>query len=234
MPAPGRPLWIKICGVRDATAALAAQAAGAAAVGFLFAPSPRQTDPETAGRVARLLDPAVARVGVFVDATADAIRAVAQQVGLTHVQLHGPASEPLIRALQGDGLVVIQAFRVRGPEALEAAEASPADWILLDAYVPGVAGGTGQTFDWSLAAVLAAKRPLILAGGLTPGNVGDAIRRVRPFGVDVASGVERRPGEKDPARIASFVRMAQQAWQSIVAKEAAQHREEMARVRRST
>lgn len=229
-----RPLWIKICGITDAVGALAAQAAGADAVGFIFAASPRQVMVDQARSVAGVLKSSIARVGVFVDAPLEQITETAAQVGLTHIQLHGSESNDTIRALQTAGYRVIKSFRVGGSAAdavLPQLKDCPADAVLLDTYVPGQPGGTGKTFDWSVAARAAVHRPVILAGGLNPANVAGAVRTVRPFGIDVASGVERSPGKKDPAQVSSFVQLARHAWQSMVGRAAAEHREVMERVR---
>lgn len=229
-----QPLWVKICGLTDEPAVLAAQNAGADAVGFVFAPSPRRVDPSTARRLGSLLRRPMARVGVFVDEPVDRILRVARAAGLTHVQLHGDEDDQVITRLQAAGYRVIRAVRVSGPEALAGAEQSPADLILLDAYDPEKRGGTGRVFDWSLAAGLCRRRRVILAGGLTPHNVGDAVRAVLPFGVDTSSGVERSPGVKDPGRIAGFVQLAQAAWQQAVVRETSRRRKVMDSVRSAT
>jgi len=205
-------------------AAVAAVEAGADAVGFVFAPSKRQVTPERAEALIAGLPPEVAKVGVFVDEAPETMRAIALQAGLTHVQMHG--TEPP-EAIAQVGLPVIKAFRIRGEEELAQLQAyRAAAGLLLDPYVPGQAGGTGQTLDWSLlrqaAAVLTAAgielsgpnepltpgRPkLILAGGLTPENVARAIALAQPGGVDVSSGVET-DGVKNIDKIYAFVRQA--------------------------
>lgn len=236
IPARGeeQPLWVKICGLTDETAVLAAQNAGADAVGFVFADSPRRIDPSRARRLGSLLRRPLARVGVFVDAPVDRILRIARAAGLTHIQLHGDEGDQVVVRLRAAGYSVIRAVRVTGPEALARAAASPADLILLDAFHPEKRGGTGRVFDWSLAADLCRRRRVILAGGLTPQNVGDAVRAVLPFGVDVSSGVERYPGAKDPARIAGFVQLAQSAWQTAVVRETSRRRKVIDRVRSAT
>lgn len=204
-------LWVKICGITDEEGARAAVNARADAVGFVFAESPRRTDPAAAGAIAAQLPAHVARVGVFVDAPAGHILTAARQVGLTHVQFHGRNGHAQLAAAAAAGLITIQAVRVKDEASLKAAWDSPADLILLDAYSPTKAGGTGQTFPWSWAVELAAHRPVVLAGGLAPENVADAVRTVGSWGVDVASGVEQAPGRKDPPRVAAFVRTARLA-----------------------
>lgn len=215
-------LWIKICGIGDEQAAQAACRAGADALGFVFAPSPRRVDPGTARRIAASVRAGVAGrrppalVGVFVNAPLDQVLSTADQVGLTHVQLHGDEPEDQVPALQAAGLTVIRAVRPRG--SLPAlALGTQADLVLVDAWDPGQRGGTGRTGDWQMAARLARRRPVILAGGLTVDNVARALDAVRPWGVDVSSGVERARGVKDPDRIAEFVRMARDSWQETLA-----------------
>lgn len=213
-------LWIKICGIRDEGAALAALEAGADAVGFVFAESPRRVEPEVARRIAGTLReraaaagrPVPALVGVFVDAPPGRVLTIARAAGLTHVQLHGDEPDEDVEALRAAGLVVIKAVGLKpGAPPPPAALSTPADLVLLDRFEPGRRGGTGRTADWAVAAEVARRRPVILAGGLTPANVAQAVRAVRPRGVDVSSGVERARGVKDPALIARFVRAARLA-----------------------
>jgi phosphoribosylanthranilate isomerase len=198
---------VKICGITDISSALAAAEAGADALGFVFAPSPRRITPSQACRICRELPPFISRVGVFADAPLEEVRAVAEYCGLDAIQLHGSESPDYCRSL---GRRVIKAFRV-GDE-IDPVELSgyPADAILLDTFVAGQKGGTGQPFDWQLAAGLKLSRPLILAGGLTPENVGRAVAIVQPYGVDVSSGVEKdgQPGKKDPDKIRRFIAAA--------------------------
>jgi phosphoribosylanthranilate isomerase len=196
---------VKICGVRTVEAAAAVAEAGADAVGFVFYPhSPRFVEPEQAARLARVLPPFVLRVGVFVNAPVETVRRVADQVGLDLVQLHGDEPPEVCARMPRR---VIKALRVDGPEAVERAREYPGCAVLLDAYGPGQYGGTGRRFDWSLARGLG--RPVVLSGGLTPENVADAIRQARPYAVDVSSGVET-DGEKDPRKVAAFVRAVRQ------------------------
>jgi phosphoribosylanthranilate isomerase len=149
------------------------------------------------------------RVGVFVDPDPSDVFAAIRQYDLSLLQFHGAESP---KFCQQFGVMTMKAFRVQNAESLEALESFGADAFLLDSYVPGKAGGTGETFNWSLA--VAAKqfgRPIFLAGGLTPKNVADAIRAVQPFGVDVSSGVEFSPGKKDPEKIRAFIAAARGA-----------------------
>jgi len=220
-------MWVKICGIKTIETGRAAAEAGADAVGFVFASSRRQVTPDQARIIIAGLPAGVARVGVFVDTSPAEVSRIAAYAGLTHVQLHG--DEPP-EALEAIPYPVIKAFRLRGPEDLHRlAEYRRAAGLLLEPYVPGVPGGSGQTLDWPLvrqaAAVLrqagvevsgpeeplVAGRPkLILAGGLTPGNVAEAIRQAAPGGVDVSGGVETQ-GEKDIGKICEFVKVAKGA-----------------------
>ena len=205
----GGRLLVKICGIRSLEDARFAAASGADAVGFVFwYMSPRRVDPEQAAAITAELPESVLRVGVFVDAPRDEIERVSQQVGLDLLQLHG--EEPP-EALEGLSRPALKAVRV-GPrfttgEALRYLKT--AHGIVVDTRLPGetqMPGGTGVPFDWSLVANLAEQVPfLMLAGGLSPTNVADAVRAVRPDAVDVSSGVERMPGRKDPAQVKAFI-----------------------------
>jgi phosphoribosylanthranilate isomerase len=201
---------VKICGIRRLAGAMAAVDAGADAIGLNFwRPGRRYVPPEVAWQIARALPPFVCKVGVFVDEEPDLVRKIADQVGLDALQLHG-AETPEICA--GFDLPVIKGIRVRGPESVADLARYRVAGFLLDAHVPGQAGGTGRTFDWSLADRAREAGPIILSGGLTADNVEDAIRRGRPYAVDVASGVET-DGEKDPGKIRAFIARVQ-AWNS--------------------
>lgn len=187
---------VKICGITRLEDAEAAVDAGAGAIGFIFWPnSPRFIDPHRARKIAAALPPFVTSVGVFVNQSLDYVNRVAGLVRLGAVQLHGDetaefaaaVSHPVIKAVApGRGEPVKWPARVR---------------LLLDVHDPLARGGTGRTIDWAAAADIAAHRPILLAGGLTPDNVADAVARVRPFGIDVSSGVERAPGIKDHRRL---------------------------------
>lgn len=187
---------VKICGITRPEDAEAAVAAGAGAIGFIFWPkSPRFIDPHRARAIAAALPPLVTPVGVFVNQPLDYVNGVASLVRLGAVQLHGDetpeyaagAAAPVIKALSLDA-----ADGTAWPARVR---------ILLDVHDPVARGGTGRTIDWAAAAAVAARREILLAGGLTPDNVADAVARVRPFGIDVSSGVERAPGIKDPRRL---------------------------------
>jgi phosphoribosylanthranilate isomerase len=195
---------VKICGITTVADAEAVVQAGADAVGLmLYSGSPRHVSIDAAQEIARSLPPHVLRVGVFVDPEPTEVFAAIHQCDLNLLQFHGNESP---KFCQQFGVMTMKAFRVQNAESLEALESFSTDAFLLDSYVAGKAGGTGETFNWSLA--VAAKqfgRPIFLAGGLTPNNVADAIRAVQPFGVDVSSGVEFSPGKKDPEKIRAFI-----------------------------
>ncbi len=198
---------VKICGIREAAEAEAAVEAGADALGFNFWPgSSRYVEPEKARGIIRSVGPFVSCVGVFVNERADKIRAVADKAGLDAIQLHG--DEPPGFCLEFPNLKVIKALRVRAGFQPATLADYPAAAVLLDAAVPGSYGGTGERFDWGMAAEATGYARIILAGGLTPENVGEAIGSVRPFAVDVCSGVESEPGRKDLARLRRFMAAA--------------------------
>jgi phosphoribosylanthranilate isomerase len=170
------------------------------------AQSPRCITPQAAAEIIRHLPPFVAKVGVFVNASADEIRKTASVSGLDTLQLHGDESPEFCAQFS---LPVIKAFRIRGAECLCPIRNYKTSAWLLDSYVPGRAGGTGATFNWDLA--LQAKKfggRIILAGGLTPQNIADAVRQVQPYAVDVSSGVESAPGKKDAAKMKQFISAA--------------------------
>ena len=196
--------FVKICGIRTMNDALLAADLGAAAVGFIFWPgSPRFVDPYRARPIVRRLPPFVVPVGVFVDQPIEHVCAVARLVHLGAVQLHGqerPESyarcgEHVIKAVALAPDVDIEALIGGVPETAT---------VLLDAHDPVRRGGTGRTIDWTVAAAVARQRRTILSGGLTPDNIGDAIAAVRPYGVDVSSGVESTPGVKDADKLRRF------------------------------
>lgn len=194
---------VKVCGITRRDDALLAADLGASAVGFVFWPrSPRYVEPEAAAAISRELPADVAPIGVFVDAPVDDVRRIAAEVGLAAVQLHGDEPPTLC-----DGLPyrVLKAVPVAGAATHDAADRVPSRvTVLLDARDPIRKGGTGRTVDWSVAAGVAARRRIFLAGGLRSENVGEALRVVRPYGIDVSSGVEAEPGRKDAGRLRGF------------------------------
>jgi phosphoribosylanthranilate isomerase len=205
---------VKICGVTCVEDALACAELGADWIGLNFHPtSPRSVPPSMAASILAVLPRHVTAVGVFVDRTPAAVADLADRLGLVVVQLHGNEPPEDVAAL--GRFRVIRAFRLRTVEGwtivadfLGRAQAlgHPPHGVLVDAYVPGVAGGTGMTIDPSVLDAAPPLPRLILAGGLTAENVGERIERVRPWMVDVASGVESAPGRKDPPRVAAFIR----------------------------
>jgi phosphoribosylanthranilate isomerase len=192
-------MTVKICGVTRPEDARLAAALGAWAIGMVFWPgSPRAVTVQQAAAVAAAVPDGVLIVGVFVDATRDEIAAAVRQVPLGAVQLHGSETPALVESLPWP---VIKALPVPSEGPLPDLAPWAGVRVLLDAHDPERRGGTGRQVDWARAAALAATRPVILAGGLRPDTVAEAIARVRPAGIDVSSGVERAPGVKDEARM---------------------------------
>jgi phosphoribosylanthranilate isomerase len=191
-------MMVKICGITRQPDAEAAVAHGASAIGFIFWPdSPRFIDPYRARKIAKTLPPFVSTVGVFVNQPKDYINGVASLVPLSVVQLHG--DEPPAFAAKLTRPVMKAITR---PES--AKEWPQQVMLLFDVHDPVKRGGTGRVVDWTIAATVAGERRIVLAGGLTPDNVADAVAAVQPFGIDVSSGVERSPGIKDERRMAAL------------------------------
>jgi phosphoribosylanthranilate isomerase len=187
---------VKICGITECNDALWAVELGVGALGFIFAPSPRQIAPETARSIIKAIPPFVKTVGVFVNAKAAVIREHINYCGLDLVQLHGDEPPDFCRQLMP---YTIKAVRIKDESSLSICNAYRTDVraLLLDTYAADKAGGTGKTFDWRLALKIKEEGiPVILSGGLAPANIEEAIRVVRPYAVDVNSGVEERPGKK--------------------------------------
>ena len=196
----------KICGITRPEDAEQAVALGAWALGFILWPqSKRAADPAVAAGIARVQRRHVELVGVFVNQPLDEIERFADTLGLSHVQLHGDEGPAFCAAVaQRTGCKVIKAAKIRHGADLRDLERFHTDLHLLDASVPGMVGGTGQTWDWGLLAGRRSKTPFLLSGGLTPENVAEAIHAVHPWGVDVASGTEASPGVKDPEKLEAF------------------------------
>lgn len=197
------PVHVKICGVTTVDDALACVALGASALGVNFVPqSPRRVTVARAREIARAVGDGALVVGVVADLAADDARHLALDAELGCLQLHGDEPPETLSALLPHAY---KAIRVADPSDVARARTFPGDYLLVDAKVEGALGGTGATFDWDLVKELARERRLTLAGGLTPENVAAAVRAVRPYCVDVASGVERAPGDKDLDRVRAFV-----------------------------
>ena len=193
---------VKVCGITRRTDAQLAARLGAWAIGLVFADSPRRVTRDGAREIIEHLDLHVLRVGVFVDWAEDRIVETVRHAGLDVVQLHGDESPDLCRRLKGQGIKVIKAIRVGGRESLEKIRLyeEACDFLLLDTFVEGKAGGTGKPFDWALAreAKSMTTRPMLLSGGIAPGNAKEALEGVSPFALDLSSGLEEAPGRKSP------------------------------------
>ena len=190
---------IKICGITNSEDALMAADLGADALGFIFAKESRRTImPDDARKIIDSLPPFVVPVGVFVDSLAEEILSTIPQTGIQCVQLHGNESPEEYAEIK---VPIIKAFRVKTNFQANALLQFPAAAYLLDSFVDEVVGGTGKTFDWNAAVAAKACGRIILAGGLTPDNIADAITQVQPYGVDVSSGVESAPGKKDKRKL---------------------------------
>lgn len=212
--------WIKICATTCIEDALASIDAGANALGFVFAPSKRRVSPEQAKAIVAQLPAGVERIGVFSDETAERVAGMVKQTGLTGVQLHG--NEPLAsihRLLSclksGPQVRVIKTVLVNGNFTAQFSRVCR-DYDCVDSILLDSGGGSGKTFDWQAVQPLIAenKKRLIVAGGLNPENVGEALGRFSPYGVDVVTGVEREPGRKDPEKLKAFVAAVRRAEQS--------------------
>jgi phosphoribosylanthranilate isomerase len=199
-------VFVKICGITSEEDALLAVAMGADAVGFVFAPSPRQIAPQKVADIVKRLPVDITTVGVFRDEAAQRVVDIVHHTGLRAAQLHGFESPPEARWIRERIPTLIKAFPAGDPR-LDHADDWGADVLMIDSATPG----SGQVFDWSLAEGAPSNRRIVVAGGLTPVNVADAIRRIRPWGVDVASGVEISPGRKDARKLKAFVEAARQA-----------------------
>lgn len=200
-------MFVKICGTTSEEDALLAVAMGADAVGFIFAPSPRQIAPALAGDIAKRLPPEVLTVGVFRDHSPQRVVEIMEQTGLRAAQLHGRETPEQTVWVRRRIRTVIKVFSA-GDAAVADAASYGADVVMLDS---AKTGSTGQVFDWRLAEGVPAGQRLLLAGGLSPDNVAEAIAQVNPWGVDAASGIEREPGKKDPRKLRAFIAAAREA-----------------------
>jgi phosphoribosylanthranilate isomerase len=201
---------VKVCGITRLEDAELAASLGAWALGFILWPSsPRAVEEAVAAGIARRVRRRAELVGVFVNPTLDEVTHAAEAIGLTHVQLHGDEGPSFANEVaRRTGAKVIKAARVSGGSDLQQLERFHTDFHLLDTAVEGMRGGSGRTWDWSLAAQRRSKIPMLLSGGLDADNVADAIAAVRPYAVDVASGVEAEPGVKDPIKLEAFLSIA--------------------------
>ena len=211
-------LWVKICGNTSLADARLAVDAGADAVGFVFAPSPRRVTSAQVAAIVPSLPDSIEKVGIFVDADLATIAATVEQCGLTGVQVHKDELTGLLRARFGLGLRILRVIHF-GEDAARQMQAasmdSKIDGVLVDSRTSTAVGGTGITFDWKAAraAVFTGENrlKLIAAGGLSPNNVAEAIATLNPWGVDVVSGGELSPGKKDPEKVRAFVANARTA-----------------------
>ncbi|OGP88696.1 MAG: hypothetical protein A2157_09875 [Deltaproteobacteria bacterium RBG_16_47_11] len=203
-------IWIKICGITNIEDGLKAASLGVDALGFIFAPSLRRVTPDMAQKIIRTLPNLNLKVGVFVNEEPEEVLRVAEYCGLNALQFHG---EELPEYCKIFSLPVIKAIRIKTLESLTGMERYPDATILLDTYSPVKAGGTGISFPWTVALKAKEERNFILSGGLNPGNIGEAISKVRPWGVDVSSGVETVPGKKDHLKMNDFVKEARKAYE---------------------
>ncbi len=194
---------VKICGIKNLNDAIYAADYGADAVGFVFAKSKRRISKEKARSIVRKLPPFITTVGLFVDETVENMEAVCRFCGLDAVQLHGNESPGALNKLKD--FKTIKAFRIQNEKDIGPIKKYKPSAILLDGYSENKMGGTGTTFNWKIVKKLKTSIPIIVAGGLTYLNVSQAIKVVKPYGVDVSSGVESKPGEKDKGLIKKFI-----------------------------
>lgn len=207
---------VKICGITRAEDARVAALAGADAIGFVFAESPRRVSPERARDIRQSIESGnCVAVGVFVDETPDRMTEIAERVGLRVLQLHGSESPELVEEMWSRGFDVVKSFRVptrRDEKSVHMLEGYRPTAFLLDAYVAGKPGGTGKTFNWQVAVEAGRFGRVILSGGLGVDNVREAIRVVSPYGVDASSRLELHPGVKDPKLVKEFIELAKSAF----------------------
>jgi phosphoribosylanthranilate isomerase len=196
---------VKICGITNTDDARVAADAGADAVGFIFAESPRRVGVEEARKISVALPENMTRVGVFVDEEPAEILGISREVGLNLAQLHGDEPPETVTALRKAGVKVMKALRVESAATLEALDEYEADLFLLDAYSARARGGTGERFDWGVAKYLKGRDNIVVSGGLGPENVREAVEFFEPFGVDASSSLEDGPGRKNGELVRRFV-----------------------------
>jgi phosphoribosylanthranilate isomerase len=200
--------WIKICGITNIEDALKAASLGVDALGFIFAPSSRRVEPDVAQKIIRALPKTLLKVGVFVNEERKEVQRVAEYCSLNGLQFHGEESPEYC---QNFFHPIFKAIHIKDLESLKDMEKYGDVSILLDTYSPVQAGGTGNPFPWEIALIAKEKRNFILSGGLSQDNVREAISKMRPWGVDVCSGVETIPGKKDLLKMAEFVKEVKKA-----------------------
>jgi phosphoribosylanthranilate isomerase len=203
---------VKICGITNIEDALAAASLGVDAVGFVFAPSLRRVEPSTAREIIRRLPGLLVKVGVFVNQDFSEVEAIAAECDLSALQFHGDESPEYCERFS---LPTLKAIRIKNLDSLKEMERFPRSHLLLDTFSSTQAGGTGVSFPWEIARTAKEGRDFILSGGLNPGNVREAIQYVRPFGVDVSSGVESMPGKKERVNMMEFLKQVQKAEDDI-------------------
>jgi len=210
------PIKVKICGITSLDDAMACVEVGADALGLNFyEPSPRYVSPEKAAEITRHLPPFVARVGLFVNASEDTIRRTIEKTGINTLQFHGDETPEFCERFAP--MKVIKAFRMQGADTLKQLADYNVDAWLLDSFEAGTPGGTGMIFNWELARQAKDEgKPIILAGGLNPENIAEAIHETWPYAVDVASGVESEKGKKDPALVRRFIEIVRQVEHEIL------------------
>lgn len=197
---------VKVCGIRSLEDALAAAEYGADALGFVFyGKSPRYIEPEEAAAIIEKLPPFVTPVALFVNAHEDSVRAVIRVTGIEVIQFHGDERPDYVSSFSQR---TIKALRIKDEQSIADMHSYDVNAILADAYSPDAYGGTGKTFNWDLLSGIQASERIILAGGLGPENVAEAIRKVSPYAVDVSSGVEASPGVKDHDKLRRFIEEA--------------------------
>ncbi len=196
---------VKVCGITNVADARVAAEAGADAVGFILAESPRRVGTEEARRISIALPENVLKVGVFVNAPPEEVLRAASEAGLDMAQLHGDETPEMVAAVRAGGLPVMKALRVRNADDLANVERFDADLLLLDAYSEKARGGTGERFDWEVAKSLKGRGNIVVSGGLAPENVREAIDFFEPYGVDASSSLEDAPGEKNEESVRRFI-----------------------------
>jgi phosphoribosylanthranilate isomerase len=196
---------VKVCGMTNVADARMAAEAGADAVGFIFADSPRRVGAQEARRISIALPENVLKVGVFVNTPPEEVLRVAAEAGLDMAQLHGDETPETVAAVRRGGLPVMKAIRVRNAGALADVERFDADLLLLDAYSEKARGGTGERFDWRVAKSLKGRGNIVVSGGLAPENVREAIDFFEPYGVDASSSLEDAPGKKNEESVRRFI-----------------------------